>query len=153
MPSRNTEDRIKDILKAIDEIENFTRGMTFAEFEADPKTIKAVLYNTKSSYRRLSSSDRMKPCRDVACNVPTGRYENISSAKRIWYNMAIIGEVAASLLPEIEESYPDIPWIAIRGMRNAIIHEYFQVDLSIIWQTIQEELLTLKASLQSVDLP
>jgi uncharacterized protein with HEPN domain len=39
--------------------------------------------------------------------------------------MAIIGEAANSLMPDIEEIYPEIPWIDVRGMRNVVIHEYF----------------------------
>ena len=45
MPSRDWELRIEDIFEAINEIAQFTKGMTFEAFCADPKTIKACLYN------------------------------------------------------------------------------------------------------------
>lgn len=91
MPSRSLSNRIRDILNAIDEIQGFTQGMTLQDFQADLKTVKAVLYN-----------------------------------------MAIIGEAARNLPPDVEELYPEIPWVDVRGIRNVVIHEYFQVNLEII---------------------
>ena len=43
MPSRSWLNRIRDILDAIDEIQGFTEGMTLEDFQADPRTVKAVL--------------------------------------------------------------------------------------------------------------
>jgi uncharacterized protein with HEPN domain len=60
--------------------------------------------------------------------------------------MAIIGEAANSLMPDIEEIYPEIPWIDVRGMRNVVIHEYFKVNLVIIWQTIKDDLAPLAST-------
>lgn len=41
-------------------------------------------------------------------------------------------------------SHPEILWDDVRGMRNIVIYEYFQVNLSIIWQTLQEDLVSLE---------
>jgi hypothetical protein len=95
VPSRDWQNRVKDVLAAIAEIREFTSEITFEEFQGDRKTIGAVLYN-----------------------------------------LAIIGEAARSIPPGMDALYPEIPWEDIRGMRNIVIHEYFQVNLSIIWQTI-----------------
>ena len=49
-------------------------------------------------------------------------------------NFEIIGE-AANLLPkEFKEKYPDIDWHRIRGFRNRIVHDYFGIDYTIVWQ-------------------
>jgi uncharacterized protein with HEPN domain len=98
VPSRNLQQRLEDILAMGKEIEIFTAGMAFAEFEQDAKTIKAV----------------------------------------------------SRLIPEVESLYPEIPWIDIRAIRNVIIHEYFRVDLSIIWETIQTDLPPLIRQLQEL---
>jgi uncharacterized protein with HEPN domain len=45
--------------------------------------------------------------------------------KAILYSLAVIGEAAASLLPEVAELYSQIPWRQMRGMRNITVHEYF----------------------------
>ena len=68
----------------------------------------------------------------------------------VLYSLAIIGEAVRVIPPELEASHPDIPWDDVRGMRNIVIHEYFQVNLSIIWQTIQEDLVSLEFSLRQL---
>ena len=65
----------------------------------------------------------------------------------IW---AVIGEVASQLLPEVELLSPEIPWVDIRGIRNLIIHEYFRVNLNIIWETIQTDLPPLVHQLEEL---
>lgn len=68
--------------------------------------------------------------------------------RAVLYNLAIIGEAVRNIPPEMEALHPEIPWDDVRGMRNIVIHEYFQVNLSIIWQTIQEDLVSLEFSLR-----
>jgi uncharacterized protein with HEPN domain len=70
--------------------------------------------------------------------------------KAILYSLAVIGEAAASLLPEVAEQYPKIPWRQMRGMRNITIHKYFQVDLAISWETIQGDLPALYTALKEL---
>lgn len=45
MPSRDWQNRVRDVLAAISEIQEFTNDLTFEEFQADRKTVRAVLYN------------------------------------------------------------------------------------------------------------
>jgi uncharacterized protein with HEPN domain len=66
--------------------------------------------------------------------------QDAKTIKAVLYNLAIIGEAVSRLMPEVESLYPEIPWIDIRAIRNVIVHEYFRVDLSIIWETIQTDL-------------
>ena len=55
-------------------------------------------------------------------------------------NFEIIGE-ASNLLPdEIKEKYSEIDWHRIRGFRNRIVHDYFGVDLQIIWKIIFDQI-------------
>jgi uncharacterized protein with HEPN domain len=57
-------------------------------------------------------------------------------------NFEIIGEAANRLPDEYKDTYPEIDWFRIRGFRNRIIHDYFGVDYSIVWQ-IKEVYLPL----------
>lgn len=56
----------------------------------------------------------------------------------------IIGEATYKLSDEFQESYADIPWHAMRGMRNHLIHGYFDVDSKLVWQTTKAKLPDLK---------
>ena len=47
-------------------------------------------------------------------------------------------------------TYTNIPWNSIRGMRNRIVHDYENVDLSVLWGTIKESLPELKEKLADV---
>lgn len=62
------------------------------------------------------------------------------TVKAVLYDLVVIGEAARSLLPEIQDLYPDLPWEEMRTMRNLVVHEYFRVNLRIAWTTIQEDL-------------
>ena len=49
-----------------------------------------------------------------------------------------------------KESLPDIPWGEIVGMRNRLVHAYFEVDIGLVWQTVQEDLPPLIAQLERI---
>ncbi len=55
-------------------------------------------------------------------------------------NFEIIGEAAGYIPESIQERYPDLAWLEMRGMRNIMAHEYFGVSLPIIWHTIEHDL-------------
>ncbi len=59
-------------------------------------------------------------------------------------NIEIIGEAAKHLPKDLQLKYPTVPWKQIIGARAKVAHEYFGVDLKIIWKTIQEDLPALK---------
>lgn len=64
-------------------------------------------------------------------------------------NLEIIGE-AANRLPENDRAtYPSVPWEEMVGMRNKIIHEYFGVDLEILWATVKEDIPNLKEKIEN----
>src|SRR3954454_9915632 len=52
----------------------------------------------------------------------------------------IIGEAASKVSAETRSATPSVPWIAIAGMRNRLIHAYFDVDNDILWKTVTEEI-------------
>ena len=62
----------------------------------------------------------------------------------------IIGEAARNISEEYRLSQPDVPWGKMSGIRNKIVHEYFNVNLSIVWDTVQEDLPTLKRILVEI---
>ena len=76
--------------------------------------------------------------------------QNRQALRAVLYSLAVIGEAVASVIADLETADSTMPWQQIRGMRNAVIHEYFQVDLEIVWQTTQLDLPALKETLQRI---
>jgi uncharacterized protein with HEPN domain len=109
MSPRNWKIRISDILECIEHITTYTQDMTQSEFQADQKTIDAVLRN-----------------------------------------LEIIGEAARHIPEAITRKYPDIPWEEMRAIRNIVIHEYFGVNLNIIWHTTQVNLPSIVDKLEEI---
>ena len=64
--------------------------------------------------------------------------------------LEIIGEAVKQLGPETRKEAPHIPWQAIAGMRDKLIHHYFGVDLGQIWLTAQNDLPPLKAAVSAI---
>jgi uncharacterized protein with HEPN domain len=59
-------------------------------------------------------------------------------------NLEIIGEAIRHIPPQVQEQYPELPWAKIRAMRNILAHEYFGVDVAIVWETVQNLLPPLQ---------
>lgn len=67
-------------------------------------------------------------------------YADKKTIKAVVRSLEVIGEAASKIPEDVRDNYPETPWQEIIGMRNRLIHEYFGVDLDIVWQTIAEDL-------------
>lgn len=63
-------------------------------------------------------------------------------------NLEIIGEASGQLDEAVLRAAPEIPWGKMRGLRNVVAHEYFGVDVGIIWHTARNDLPPLEAPLR-----
>jgi uncharacterized protein with HEPN domain len=62
----------------------------------------------------------------------------------------IVGEAASRISPETRNALPALPWADIVGMRNRLIHAYFDVDLTLVCDTISADLPVLIATLATI---
>ena len=67
-------------------------------------------------------------------------YDDLVSDDMMYYavvkNIEIIGEAANMLTQDFQQSHPDTPWKMVKGMRNYIVHEYFQIDDIVAWDVV-----------------
>ena len=66
------------------------------------------------------------------------------------FSVSQIGELVKEISDETISKYTNIPWNSIKGMRNRIVHDYENVDLSVLWGTIQESLPELEDKLKEI---
>lgn len=68
-------------------------------------------------------------------------------------NIEVIGEAAVKLqqvAPTLVAGHPEVPWKDMRTMRNKVIHDYFDVDLDIVWNTVREDLPKLAEQIEAI---
>ena len=65
-------------------------------------------------------------------------------------NFIVIGEAISQIDEEIKLRFPEVDWRGAKSMRNFIVHEYFSVDNSFVWQTIFETIPTFKIQIGTI---
>ncbi len=113
MPPRDWGFRVQDILDAIDGILRYSSGMNFEEFIGDRRTVDGERWTANGGRRTVDAVVR---------------------------NFIVIGEAAARIPEDVQRGSKDLPWADLPAMRNFVVHEYFGVSDSILWNTIQEDL-------------
>ena len=78
-------------------------------------------------------------------------YKDLAADDMMYYavvkNIEIIGEAANLLSSEFIDSHPQTPWKQVRGMRNYIVHEYFQIDDVVVWGVVSADIPVLRKQL------
>ena len=64
--------------------------------------------------------------------------------------LEIIGEAVKNIPDKIRENYPQIPWKMIAGLRDIIIHSYFDIDFEITWDIIKKDIPDLKKNILKI---
>ncbi len=72
------------------------------------------------------------------------------TADAVVRNLEIIGEATNHIPDDVRTKYPNIEWKKIVGLRNRIVHDYFGVDLEIIWTILKDDLPPFKEKLCSI---
>ena len=86
----------------------------------------------------------------IAGRSPHELANNLQLQDAIVYRLLIIGEASNRVSQTTQTTLSTIPWIAINGMRNRLIHEYDDVDIDIVWDTVANSLPILILELKKV---
>ena len=65
------------------------------------------------------------------------------------YNVQIVGEAVYRLSTEFKENHNEIPWRDVVGMRHILVHDYYTVDLEVLWNVVQEDLPPFKQLIET----
>ena len=61
----------------------------------------------------------------------------------VLHRLALLGEACRGLSPTLRETHPEVPWSQIAAFRNVVIHEYFGLDLELVWAIVTEHIAAL----------
>ena len=75
---------------------------------------------------------------------------DLKTQSAVLYQIAILGEAVKRLSPDFRAQHPGIPWSAIAGMRDKLIHDYEGVDINRVWLVLQTNIPSLLAALDSL---
>src|SRR3954454_23363727 len=92
---------------------------------------------------RKAANDAISFVRDMD---KTGFLADRRTQNAVVMSLVIIGEAAAKVMdrhPGFVDLHPDVPWRNMRGIRNRIAHGYFDIDLEVVWDTVQTALPAL----------
>lgn len=64
--------------------------------------------------------------------------------------LEIIGEASKHVSDDIKEKYNEIDWKALRDFRNVLVHDYFGIDYTIVWDVIRQDLPDLKIQINNI---
>ena len=95
--------------------------------------------------------DSIEIIENYVLNVPRDQFVgSLQLQDAVCRRLQIIGEASNNLPKDFIVSHSDISWKEIVGMRNFIIHEYFHVDLDLVWDTVGKSLPDLKNKLEKI---
>ena len=77
-------------------------------------------------------------------------FSNSMAHDAVIRQLEIIGEAANNISAGFQEKHSKVPWGEMVGIRNKTIHEYFNVNFAIVWDTIQDDLPVLKKSIKKL---
>jgi uncharacterized protein with HEPN domain len=76
--------------------------------------------------------------------------ENLMMQDAVMHQIEIIGEASNGISDEFQEKHPNLPWMQMRAIRNKIVHDYRGINLQIIWETVKNDLPSLKEQVREL---
>jgi uncharacterized protein with HEPN domain len=77
-------------------------------------------------------------------------YQSELHANTVIRYLGVVGEAASRLSDDFKDAHPEVPWYKITGMRNRLVHDYFDIDLDTVWLAATVSLPTLREQIASL---
>jgi uncharacterized protein with HEPN domain len=77
-------------------------------------------------------------------------FHDVLIQSALLHRLALLGEACRGLSPALREAHPEVPWAQIIAFRNVVIHEYFGIDLELVWPIVSQHIAALGEQLRSV---
>jgi uncharacterized protein with HEPN domain len=75
---------------------------------------------------------------------------DLKTQAAVLHELLVLGEAVKRLSDDFRDGHPDVPWKAIAGMRDRLLHGYDDVDLELVWKTVNEDLPALVVRLEAL---
>jgi uncharacterized protein with HEPN domain len=75
---------------------------------------------------------------------------DLKTQAAIVHELLVLGEAVKRLSPRFREQHTEVPWKAIAGMRDRLLHAYDDVDIDLVWKTVDEDLPALVERLKGL---
>ena len=111
-----------------------------------------------SENRLADYLDHIQQAASEACGFVEGQSKasfmaDLRTQKAVVMSLVTVGEAATKILDlhaQFAEQHPEVPWHSMRGMRNRMAHGYFDINLDVVWDTVQTALPDLMATLKAI---
>ena len=104
--------------------------------------------NMQRVYHILEQAVAMK--RRIGGMTADELFANEDKTDAVLYGLMVVGEAVRAMDDDFKDAHPDMPWKAIVGMRNFIVHEYEEIDYGLVWKAISIDLPTLTPRLEEI---
>lgn len=94
--------------------------------------------------------DAIGRIRDYTADGKDAFFADSKTQDAVVRNLEVIGEAVKNVSVDLRTRHPDVPWRRIAGMRDKMIHEYFGVDLRLVWEVVERELPELGRRIETI---
>lgn len=102
---------------------------------------------------RLRLQDMLDAMKVVSAYLPADRADfdsNPPIQSHIFRHIMIIGEAAWNLSGPLKQQYPQVPWRKIEGMRHVLVHDYFKVNWTRVYETARDDVPVLRPQIEAM---
>lgn len=100
--------------------------------------------------RLLDALDQIELIRTFSERGREAFFSDVLLQSALLHRLTLLGEACRALSPEFRDAHPEVPWAQIIAFRNIVIHQYFGIDLDLVWAIIADHIVPLATSLDAI---